>query len=207
MNRSLVLVASALMVGLAGSVPLILSGCGGGPPSGGDCLNAPNEFVTLTIPGDYDVTVTAADVDAHTLVVNTPSMSSGHAFEVDVYPATVADRGSLNVHTAISSATLVYERGNTLVIKVAGSNAASTARFGVNTSDGLLEANASSGWVLVRFSTDGTVQGYADLRTEDPRVPTDLRHYTSCFAGALATDGSAGNGGTDGNDDIPAPPT
>lgn len=189
---------------------LALAGCSGGIPNGEGYLTAPDERVTLVVPSEYAVAVTGAEAPDHVLRVGTPSMSSGHEFEIDIYPTTVSSRGALMVHTAVSPGTEVFDRSNTLYIKVKGTDSASSARYALNTSEGLIEVNAVSGWVLIRFSSDGTVQGYAEIVTEDPRIPTDLRTLTAGFEGALAgtADDAGGDdaGGDDAAGDPPAPP-
>lgn len=178
MRAMTVLTASVVFCGL-----LALCGCELGPPSGHGYLTAPAEQVTLSIPSDYDCTVAAAEVPEHTLNVATPAVSSNHPFEINLVPST-ASSGSIIVHTAVSPASQVTTTGNTVNIRVVGTRRASSARFGINTSEGTIEANATSGWVLVRFTSTG-LQGYVILKTDDPRVPADLREMEGGFTGTL----------------------
>ncbi len=162
-----VLAVSAVLAGL------LVSGCGTGAGT-----------VTLEIPSSYECTVAQAAATDHEMIVNTPAVSSGHPFEIDLSPIGDVGRGSLVVHTALSPASTMATRGTTLTIGVNGSTRASCARFGVVTSTDTIAANASSGTITIRFTATGFT-GTAVLTTEDQRVPAGLRTYTTAFQGEL----------------------
>jgi hypothetical protein len=196
---------SILSIGFVFLALVLLAGCEPAPPTGGDCFTAgAGGQVTLTVPSTYDCTVTGAAITTHRLVLNTPAVSSGHPFEIDVTSSTVTGRGTLIIHTAVSPATTMTTTGSQLNIQVTGSDKASSARFGVATSQGVIEAAASRGWILIRFAQNA-LEGRALLTTEDPRVPEDLRTLDVCFTAAIAqiTDGTTGGTGGENPPGVP----
>lgn len=168
--------ATAVLAVSAILAVILVSGCGTGAPT-----------VTLQIPSAYECTVAQAAATAHEMIVNTPAVSSGHPFEIDLSPIGDVGRGSLVIHTALSPASTMTTRGTTLTIGVKGSTRSSCARFGVVTSTETVAANASSGTVTIQFTATGFT-GTATLTTEDQRVPAGLRTYTTAFQGELPED-------------------